>query len=118
MHNTNPINKIRYNPQKPVFMMKASSLALNLASDLAFPLMTPVIHILPIQLNQDNRRTKDELVSKIKEEIDFFFKIPELKIFQLIKQIYLPYLFKFWMSSLFNFLKQEFYVCLCTLMSQ
>ena len=44
--------------------MKASSLTLNLAFDLVFPLMTHIIHILPIKLNQDNRRTKDELMSR------------------------------------------------------
>ena len=43
-------------------MMKASSLRLNLAFDQVFPLMTPKIQTLPIQLNQANRRTKDELV--------------------------------------------------------
>ena len=88
-------------------MMKASSLRLNLAFDQVFPLVTPKIHILSVQLNQDNRRTRDELMSrKLKKrsisslEIDFFFKVPELNIFQQIKQSYLPYLFTFWMSSL------------------
>ena len=36
----------------------------NLAFDLVFPLVTPKIHILPIQLSQDNRRTKDERMSR------------------------------------------------------
>ena len=45
-------------------MMKASSLRFSLAFDQVFPLVTPKFHILPIQLSQDNRRTKDELLSR------------------------------------------------------
>ena len=34
--------------------------------------------------------------TRLEEEIDFFFKIPDFKILKQIKQIYLPYLFTFW----------------------
>ena len=44
--------------------MKASSQRFSLAFDQVFPLVTPKIHILPIQLNQDKRRTKDEFMSR------------------------------------------------------
>ena len=81
--------------------MRASSLRFSLAFDQVFPLVTPKIHILPIHLNQDNRGTKDELMSrKLKKKSIFFIKIFEFKIFQQINQIYLPYLFTFWLSSL------------------
>ena len=79
---------------KPAFMMKASSLRLNLAFDLVFPLMTPIIHILPIQLNQDNGRTKDKLMSrKLKKKSISSLKFLNLKFFSRLNRfIFLIYL--------------------------
>ena len=63
-------------------------------------IMTPIKYNKQFTYPIEPRNIERSYVSKIKEEINFFFKIPEFKIFQQIKQIYLPYLFTFRMSSL------------------
>ena len=85
--------------------MKASSLTHNSAFDLVFPLVTPRIHILPIQLNQDNRRTKDELMSrKLKKKSISPLKFLNLKFFSRLNRFILIInnLFTFWMLMYAN----------------
>ena len=74
--------------------MKTPSLRFSLAFDQVLPLVTPKIHILSIQLNQDNRRTKDELMSrKLKKKSISSLKFLNLKFFSRLNRfIFLIYL--------------------------